>query len=50
MKLQTIGFSISKEWVELLEQLAREESVKKKKNITRNDLIREAVKEKYNLK
>jgi len=44
-----INISIKKEWKEQLENLARVFSVEEQKTLTYIDLIREAIKEKYNL-
>lgn len=44
-----INISIKKEWKEQLENLARIFSVEEQKTLTYIDLIREAIKEKYNL-
>jgi hypothetical protein len=44
-----INVSIPKEWFEQLERLARLYSVEEDRTLTHLDLIRNALKEKYNL-
>ena len=45
-----INISISKEWKKELENIARVYSVEEEKTLTYLDLIRRAIKEKYDLK
>jgi len=49
MRKRQINVWMSEEWIEQLEKMARQESVKENKNINHLDLIRQAVKEKYEL-
>jgi len=48
-KRDQINISFPKGWKEKLERLAREISIKEDKTINHLDLIRKAVKERYNL-
>ena len=50
MKNTQINISLPKEWKEELEKLARVFSVEEEKTITYLDLIRRALKEKYELR
>lgn len=48
MKRQ-VGVFITKEWIDKLKQIARQESTEQNKDISYLDLIRIAIQEKYNL-
>lgn len=50
MENKQINVSLPKPWLEQLERLARLFSVEEDKTLSHLDLIRDAIKEKYNLK
>lgn len=49
MQTEQINLRLSKEWIQRLKQIARQEAIEQDKDINYLTLIKTAIKEKYNL-